>query len=117
MPVNKIIMALVVGVIVSISSFYAGGLWRQKNLQVVYISQKEILELEKLRIEKEPSGNKQLFFGKPEKAIEYIEAIEKQMQTSGTLVLLVDGKIYGSNVRSASSEVHKKITENLSSVK
>lgn len=110
MPVNKIIMALVITVIVSISSFYAGGWWRQKNLQVVYISQKEILELEKLRIEKEPNGNKQLFFGNPEKAIEYIEAIEKQMQTSGTLVLLVDGKIYGSNVRSASSEVHKKIT-------
>ena len=113
MSVNKIIMALVAGVIVSILSFYAGGLWRQNNLQVVYISQKEILELEKLRIEKEPSGNKQLFFGNPEKAIEYIEAIEKQMQKSGTLVLLVDGKIYGSNVRSVSSEVHKKITQEL----
>jgi len=36
------------------------------------------------------------------------------MQTSGTLVLLVDSKIYGSNVRSASTEVHKKITEELS---
>lgn len=110
MPVNRIIMALVVGVIVSIFSFYAGGLWRQKNLQVVYISQREILELEKQRIAKEPNGNKQLFFGNPEKAIEYIEAIEKQMQKGGTLVLLVDGKIYGSNVHSASSEVHKKIT-------
>lgn len=83
MPVNKIIMALVVGVIVSIFSFYAGGWWRQKNLEVVYISQKEILELEKIRIHQEPNANKQLFFGNAEKAIEYIEAIEKQMQKSG----------------------------------
>ena len=114
MSVNKGIIALVVIVIVSGLSFYVGGWWRQKNLQVVYISQKEILELEKKRIVQEPSGNKQLFFGKPEKAIEHIEQAEKQMQTSGTLVLLVDSKIYGSNVRSASTEVHKKITEELS---
>jgi len=112
--VNKGIIALVVTVIISSFSFYAGGWWRQKNLQVAYISQREILELEKIRIEKEPSGKKQLFFGNPEKAIEYIEQAEKQMQTSGTLVLLVDSKIYGSNVRSASTEVHKKITEELS---
>ena len=113
MSVNKGIIGLVIALILSGLSFYAGGLWRQKNLQVVYISQKEILELEKQRIAQEPSGNKQLFFGNPEKAIEYIEAIEKQMQTSGTIVLLVDSKIYGSNVRSASTEVHKKITEEL----
>ena len=113
MPVNKIIMALVITVIVSISSFYAGGWWRQKNLQVVYISQKEILELEKIRIEKEPSGKKQLFFGRPEKAIEYIEIMEREMQKSGVLVLLVDSKIYGNNVRSQSFEVHKKIIEEL----
>jgi hypothetical protein len=112
--VNKGIIGLVIALILSGLSFYAGGWWRQKNLQVAYISQKEILELEKIRIEKEPSGKKQLFFGNPEKAIEYIEAIEKQMQKSGTLVLLVDSKIYGSNVRSASTEVHKKITEELS---
>ena len=114
MSVNKIIIALIAGVIISSLSFYAGGLWRQKNLRVVYISQREILELEKLRIEKEPSGNKQLFFGNPEKAVEYIEAIEQQMQKGGTLVLLVDSKIYGNNVTSGSSEVHKKIIENLS---
>ena len=113
MSVNKTIIAFVVTVMVSSLSFYAGGLWRQKNLQVVYISQKEILELEKIRIEKEPSGKKQLFFGNPEKAIEYIEAKEKQMQKSGVLVLLVDSKIYGNNVRSKSAEVHKKIIEEL----
>lgn len=113
MSVNKGIIALVIALILSCLSFYAGGLWRQKNLQVAYISQREILELEKARIAQEPSGSKQLFFGKPEKAIEYIEAIEKQMQKRGTLVLLVDSKIYGSNVRSVSAEVHKKITEEL----
>lgn len=113
MSVNKGIIGLVIALILSGLSFYAGGLWRQKNLQVAYISQREILELEKIRIEKEPSGKKQLFFGNPEKAIEYIEAIEKQMQKSGTLVLLVDSKIYGNNVRSESAEVHKKIIEEL----
>ena len=102
------------GLILSGLSFYAGGWWRQKNLQVAYISQREILELEKIRIEKEPSGKKQLFFGNPEKAIEYIEAIEQQMQKGGTLVLLVDSKMYGNNVSSGSGEVHKKIIENLS---
>jgi hypothetical protein len=111
--VNKTIIALVIALILSGLSFYLGGICRQKNLQVVYISQKEILELEKARIAQEPSSNKQLFFGNPEKAIEYIEQAEKQMQTSGTLVLLVDSKIYGSNVRSVSAEVHKKITEEL----
>lgn len=114
MSVNKIIIALIAGVIISSLGFYAGGLWRQKNLRVVYISQKEILEFEKQRIAKEPSGSKQLFFGNPEKAVEYIEAIEKQMQKSGTLVLVVDSKMYGNNVSSVSAEVHKKIIENLS---
>ena len=113
MPVNKTIIVSVIALILSGLSFYAGGWWQQKNLQVVYISQREILELEKARIAQEPSSNKQLFFGNPEKAIEYIEQAEKQMQTSGTLVLLVDSKIYGSNVRSVSAEVHKKITEEL----
>jgi hypothetical protein len=113
MSVNKTLIALVIALILSGLSFYAGGWWRQKNLQVAYISQREILELEKARIAQEPSGKKQLFFGTPEKAIEYIEQAEQQMQTSGTLVLLVDSKIYGSNVRSVSAEVHKKITEEL----
>lgn len=93
-------------------SFFASR-YAAKNMQVLYISQAELLSIEKARIERESLKNKQLFCGKPEQAIKYIEQAQKQLSKRGVLVLLADSKIYGSNVRSISKEVHKDIIKNL----
>ena len=94
-------------------SFFAGSRYGVKNMQVLYISQAEILNIEKTRIASNPTTEKQLFFGKPETAIKYIEQAQNRMSKEGVLVLLTDSKIYGSNVESISKEVHEEIIKNL----
>lgn len=94
-------------------SFFAGSRYAVKNMQVLYISQAEILNIEKARIANNPASDKQLFFGKPEMAIKYIEQVQNQMSKNTRLVLLTDSKIYGRNVRSISKEVHEDIIKNL----
>lgn len=93
--------------------FFAGSRYAVKNMQVLYISQAEILNIEKVRIANNPASEKQLFFGKPSMAIKYIEQAQNQMSKEGGLVLLTDSKIYGRNVRSISKEVHEEIIKNL----
>ena len=93
--------------------WFAGGYNAANNIKILYISQSEILELEKARIANEKLSNRQLFFGKPELAIGEIEKMQKQMETRDNIVLLSDHKIYGSKVRSVSKEVHSEIIKKL----
>lgn len=94
-------------------SFFAGNRYATHNMQVLYISQAELLNIEKLRIANNRASEKQLFFGRPEEAIKYIEQAQKDLSKNGRLVLLTDSKIYGRNVKSVSKEVHKEIIKNL----
>ena len=110
---SKILIFIVFTAIIIGISFFAGNRQATNNMQVLYISQTELLSIEKARIEQEPLKNKQLFFGKPEQAIKYIEQVQKQLSKRGVLVLLADNKIYGSNVRSISKETHSQIIKSL----
>ena len=110
---SQIIRYILIAVISGIVSFYAGCIYKSKNMQISYISQGEILALEKERLSTQNIKDRQLFFGKPEKAIEHIEQIQKDMSESGVNILLTDSKIYGSNVTSVSKEVHLLIIERL----
>lgn len=112
---RKIIMILMFITFTALLSifFFVGSRYAAKNMQVLYISQAEILNIEKVRIANKPVSDKQLFFGNPERAIKYIEQAQNQMSKNGVLVLLTDSKIYGHNVRSISKEVHEEIIKNL----
>ena len=121
MQENKKIMLLMVILIAFIAilisiSFCLGSRYALKNMQVLYISQVEILDIEKARIANGLASDKQLFFGKPEMAIKYIEQAQNQMSKNTCLVLLTDSKIYGHNVSSISKEVHEKIIKNLAPI-
>ena len=113
---KKIIMLLIFMVLTMIMfaiGFFTGSRYATNNMQILYISQAELLNIEKARIAKQPAANKQLFFGKPEVAIKYVEQIQNRMSKNGTIILLADSKIYGSKVRSVSKETHDMIIKNL----
>lgn len=109
---KKMLLILITFIALISTAFVVGSRYATKNMQVLYISQAEILNIEKKRIENDSKSDKQLFFGKPEMAIKYIERVVNQKSKSG-LVLLTDSKIYGENVRSISKEVHEEIIKNL----
>ncbi|WPY01628.1 hypothetical protein Trichorick_01542 (plasmid) [Candidatus Trichorickettsia mobilis] len=115
MQKNRKIMLLIFISFIALLSifFFVGSRYAVKNMQVLYISQAEILNIEKARIANNPASDKQLFLGKPEMAIKYIEQAQNRMSKEGGLVLLTDSKIYGRNVRSISKEVHEEIIKNL----
>lgn len=106
-------ICIIFALAVAVASFYAGSLYRAYNTQVLYISQAELLNVEKARISNQAVTDKQLFFGKPEKAIKLIEQYQKQMSKTGTLVLLTDSKIYGHNIVSISKKAHSQIIKNM----
>lgn len=108
--VVKYVLAII---IIAIIGFYAGNLYKSRNIQISYISQGEILALEKERVSTQNIKDRQLFFGKPENAIKHIEQIQKDMSKNGVIILLTDSKIYGSKITSISKEVHLKIIERL----
>ena len=70
-----IIMFITLTAILTAISFFIGSRYGIKNMKVLYISQAEILNIEKARIASNPTSEKQLFFGKPEAAIKYIEQV------------------------------------------
>ena len=104
---------LSISIILAVICFYLGGVYRSNNLRFEYISQGEILALEKARVQAQNIKDRQLFFGKPEDAINHIEQIQKDLSKNGVIILLTDSKIYGNNVTSISKEVHKKIVDRL----
>ena len=110
---TTIIMFITLTAILTGISFFIGSRYGIKNMKVLYISQAEILNIEKARIASNPTSEKQLFFGKPETAIKYIEQAQNRTSKEGDLVLLTDSKIYGHNVRSISKKVHGEIIKNL----
>lgn len=104
---------LSISIILAVICFYLGGVYRSNNLRFEYISQGEILALEKERVQAQNIKDRQLFFGKPDEAIKHIEQIQKDLSKNGVIILLTDSKIYGNNVTSISKEVHKKIVDRL----
>ena len=47
-------------IVLPVISFYVGSIYATRNMQVLYISQAEILNIEKARISNEPVKEKQL---------------------------------------------------------
>ncbi len=111
--ITMILIAIALTMIMLAIGFFTGSRYATNNMQILYISQTELLNIEKARIAKQPATDKQLFFGKPQLAIKYVEQIQNRMSKNGSIILLADSKIYGSNVRSVSKETHDMIIKNL----
>ena len=94
------------------AGFYV-GLKQQGDVQISYISQSEILEMETARVQTQALNNRQLFFGKPEQAIKIIESIQRLESTVNNIIQLSEDKIYGKGVKSISKAVHARILKEL----
>jgi hypothetical protein len=111
----KIIMiflaVLVIGVVISCLSNDSA-----KEVRILYVSQDEIIDLEKERLELVGNkANMQLFDGRPDHAIELIElfAADYQDEKAGNIVVFSRGPVSGNKVKSISEELHKKVIKEL----
>lgn len=113
---SKILISLLAIVAVTMGFFF-GKIFYEK--EIVYISQDEILELEKNRLAKlqksEQLDNAGLFYGKPDQAIKLIDDAKKKEERDRKIVLISEKTIYGA--KSISDKVHKYILNNLAKQK
>lgn len=103
--------------VIIVISFVLGVLTQRYILEqetfISYISQSEMLELEKARLKGEDLVNRQLFLGEPARAIELIEGLQSKRTSKHNIILISEKSIYGKNVKSISEEVHKEILKHL----
>ena len=89
---------------------YASVSYSNKQNPIYYISQEEILGLEKKRISDQGEA---LFYGKTSEIFGHIESFIRAYEAKGNQVVLSKGEIVGNNVVSLSKDVHLEILEKL----
>ena len=89
----------------------------QQEITISYISQSELMELEKARLQAQDLPNRQLFLGEPEKAIRLIEELQAKRTNNHNIVLISEKTIYGKRIKSISQEVHSQILNSLKASK
>ena len=108
-PLSILLIGLIIGALVSIFMINLNA-----NIEILYISQDELIELEKSRIEStRNSKDLELFNGKVERAIGLIEDIAKSYDRGSSRVVFSRGPVNGDNVRSISQEVHTMLIQSL----
>ncbi len=85
----------------------------KEEITISYISQSELMELEKTRLQAQDLPNRQLFLGEPERAIKLIEELQAKRTNNHHIVLISEKTIYGKRIKSISQEVHKEILNSL----
>lgn len=90
-----------------------------KYCHLEYISQDELIGLERKRIVAEPSKTKDdksqsIFYGNTKEAIKIISRLASERQTRNNKVLLTSGLIQSDNVKSITEEVHSQVIKELS---
>ncbi len=104
-------LLLAIGIFIGflVSSYLRPNL---QDYKIEYISQEEILNLEKERAKSANATD--LFFGKSADAIGYIEEVVKQKEAHGSkVVFATEGIISGNNVISISKEVYQLVIQRL----
>ena len=111
-PNNKLILIamLVTGFVLGIA---LQRYFLQQEITISYISQSELMELEKARLQAQDLSNRQLFLGEPEKAIKIIEELQAKRTNKHNIVLISEKTIYGKGLKSISQEVHSEILNSL----
>ena len=96
---------------------FASILLISSDIEILYISQDELIDLEKSRVEQMANRKgAELFNGQVERSIGLIENIAKSYETSSSKVVFSRGSVNGDNVRSISNEVHIKLLEELANI-
>ena len=85
----------------------------KQEITINYISQSELMELEKVRLQAQDLPNRQLFLGQPEKAIRLIEELQAKRTNNHNIVLISEKTIYGKGLKSISQEIHTEILNSL----
>jgi hypothetical protein len=80
---------------------------------IVYVSQDEIMEAERLRVSEDKLSEQELFYGEVERAVELAINIPKQYENRNTKLVYSMNIVRGDNVRSISKLVHKEIIAKL----
>jgi|CryBogDrversion2_2_1035213.scaffolds.fasta_scaffold14865_2 hypothetical protein len=111
-PNNKLILIamLVISFVLGIA---LQRYFLQQEITISYISQSELMELEKARLQAQDLSNRQLFLGEPEKAIKIIEELQAKRTNKHNIVLISEKTIYGKGLKSISQEVHSEILNSL----
>lgn len=108
-PLSILLIGLIIGALVSIFMINLNA-----NIEILYISQDELIELEKSRIESTRNNKDlELFNGKVERAIGLIEDIAKSYNRGSSRVVFSRGPVNGDNVRSISQAVHTMLIQSL----
>ena len=89
----------------------------QQEITISYISQSELMELEKVRLQAQDLPNRQLFLRQPEKAIRLIEELQAKRTNNHNIVLISEKTIYGKGLKSISVQVHSEILNSLKASK
>ena len=106
-PISMLLIGLILGVL-------ASTLLISSDIEILYISQDELIDLEKDRIKKiKSSSNLELFNGQVERVIGLIEDIAKSYESVSSKVVFSRGPVNGDNVRSISQEVHTMLIQSL----
>lgn len=110
--IQKTIGAIILILLGFGSGFYFGS---GSQVNVLYVSQSELLELETKRIEALALEDKQFFRGKPQAALKIIERLQRELENEdrNNLVLIAGSELYGKRVRSVSKAVHQRILKEL----
>lgn len=101
-PLSMLLIGMIFGAFISMFMINLNS-----DIEILYISQDELIDLEKNRIElAKNSKDLELFNGEVERAIGLIEDIAKSYHGSNSKVVFSRGPVNGDNVRSISQEVH-----------
>lgn len=86
---------------------------KNQEIKVFYVSQEEILALEKSRIADIQYQDKKMFFGKAGDAANLIQEIAKEFEDKQNIVIYSEGRVFGKKAESISSKVHQRVIEKL----
>jgi hypothetical protein len=112
MKVVQILVQMIFGVIVGgVVSYQTVPI--AASCKILYVSQDEIMDLENKRVAKESLNERQVFYGKIEKAVKLATTIPRSYQNRTTKVVYSEAPVQGEGVRSISKEVHEKIIQEL----
>lgn len=101
-------IGLLSGLLINNFTAYFGN----KDFKIEYISQMEILDLEKERVKEANASD--LFFGRSDEAITLMEDLVKKRENKGARVVFsTEGIISGANVVSISEEIYSEVISKL----
>lgn len=90
----------------------------KEEIEILYISQEELLDLEKKRIGVKKFQDRDMFLGKlgsPTKVTDLIYKFANNFKDKDHYVIYSVGPVVGDSVRSISEEIHKLIIDELGS--